>query len=117
MKPLSASRILVTGGAGLVGSHIVDELVAEEAQVVVYDSLIRGKLEHLDGARAGGRVEIVQADIRDRVALRGAMRGVDYVFHQAASWLRACQSDPRLSLEVNVAATFNVQGAAVMAGV
>src|SRR5438132_12694592 len=99
MKPLSASRILVTGGAGLVGSHIVDELVAEGARVVVYDSLIRGKLEHLDTARSRGRVEVVQGDIRDRTALRQAMTGVDFVFHQAAAWLRACQNDPRLSLE------------------
>src|SRR5205814_9571487 len=101
MKPLSDSRVLVTGGAGLVGWHIVDELVAEGAEVVVYDSLVRGKLEHLDSARARGRVEVVRADIRDRPALREAMRGVDYVFHQAAAWLRACQNDPRLSLEVN----------------
>lgn len=114
---LSTSRVLVTGGAGLVGSHIVDELVREGADVVVYDSFIRGKMEHLDAAQTRGRVEIVRADIRDRDALREAMRGVDYVFHQAAAWLRACQNEPRLSLEVNVAGTFNVLEACMESGV
>ena len=88
---LSDSKVLVTGGAGLVGSHIVDELVKEGASVVVFDSFIRGKREHLDWARARGEVEILQADLRDRDAIRKALRGVDYVFHQAAAWLRLCQ--------------------------
>jgi UDP-glucose 4-epimerase len=114
---LSASKVLVSGGAGLIGSHIVDELVKEGARVVVYDQLVRGKLEHLDWARAHGDVEVVQADIRDRDALRRSMEGVDYVFHQAAAWLRACQNEPRLSLEVNVAGTFNVLEACVEARV
>ncbi len=114
---LSATKVLVTGGAGLVGSHIVDELVKEGAQVVVYDSMIRGKLEHLEQAQARGQVQVVQADIRDREALRQAMKGVQYVFHQAAAWLRACQNDPRLSIDVNVVGTFNVLEACVEAGV
>jgi len=114
---LSNSVVLVTGGAGLVGSHIVDELVREGAQVIVYDNLMRGKVEHLDWARAHGEVQVVQADIRDRDALRAAIQGVDYVFHQAASWLRLCQTEPRLSLEVNIIGTFNVLEACVEARV
>ncbi len=114
---LSGSRILVTGGAGLVGSHIVDELVKEGAQVVVYDSLIRGQLEHLDWARTHGKVEVVEADIRDQQTLREALQGVTYVFHQAAAWLRMCQETPRLSLDVNIAGTFNLLEACVEAGV
>lgn len=114
---LSGSKVLVTGGAGLVGSHIVDELVREGARVVVYDSLIRGRVDHLDWARAHGSVKLVEADIRDRDSLREALKGVDYLFHQAAAWLRSCQTDPRLSLEVNVAGTFNVLEACVEAGV
>jgi UDP-glucose 4-epimerase len=114
---LSTAKVLVTGGAGLVGSHIVDELVKEGAQVIVYDSMIRGKLEHLEKAQARGQVQVVQADIRDREALRQAMKGVQYVFHQAAAWLRACQNDPRLSIDVNVVGTFNVLEACVEAGV
>ena len=112
---LSKSRVLVTGGAGLVGSHIVDLLVGEGAHVVVYDSLVRGKAEHLERAR--GEIELIQADLRDRDALRAAVKGCDYVFHQAASWLRQCQSEPRLSLEVNVVGTFNLLEACVENGV
>lgn len=108
---------MVTGGAGLVGSHIVDELIKEGAKVTVYDSFIRGKIEHLDWAREHGDVEVVEGDLRDREELRARVRGMDYVFHQAASWLRLCQNEPRLSLEVNIIGTFNLLEACVEAGV
>jgi nucleoside-diphosphate-sugar epimerase len=114
---LADSKVLVTGGAGLVGSHIVDELVREGARVVVYDSFVRGKLEHLDWAREHGEVSIVEADLRDLQAIRDSVAGVDYVFHQAAAWLRLCQQDPRLSLDVNIVGTFNLLEACVDAGV
>jgi UDP-glucose 4-epimerase len=114
---LSGSRILVTGGAGLIGSHIVDELVKEGAIVRVFDSFVRGKMEHLDRARANGRVEVVEGDLRDREALRNAVRDIECVFHQAASWLRICQEDPRLSLDVNIVGTFNLLEACVDARV
>lgn len=117
VRELKGRRVLVTGGAGLVGSHIVDELVREGAQVVVYDSMIRGKPEHLEWARAHGEVQVVEADLRDRQALRDSLRGIDYVFHQAAAWLRACQQDPRLSLDVNIAGTFDLLEACVEAKV
>jgi UDP-glucose 4-epimerase len=114
---LSGSRVLVTGGAGLVGSHIVDELVTEGASVIAFDSFVRGKIEHLDWARANGEVQVVEADLRDREAIRDAIQGVEYVFHQGAAWLRLCQENPRLSLEVNVVGTFNLLEACVEAGV
>ena len=114
---LSDSKILVTGGAGLVGSHIVDELVKEGAVVAVYDSLIRGRTEHLEWALARGDVQIIEADLLDRDALRRAVHGVDYVFHQAAAWLRLCQENPRTSLDVNISGTFNLLDACVEAGV
>ena len=114
---LFKSTVVVTGGAGLVGSHIVDELVKQKARVVVFDSLIRGKIEHLDWARANGEVEIIEADLRNREAIREALEGADYVSHQAAAWLRICQEDPRLSVDVNVVGTFNLLEACVEAGV
>lgn len=114
---LSGSKVLVTGGAGLIGSHIVDKLVAENARVIVYDNLIRGKTEHLYSAREKGDVHVVNADIRDREALREAIQGVHYVFHEAAAWLRLCQEEPRLSVEININGTFNVLEACVEAGV
>ena len=114
---LPESKVLVTGGAGLVGSHIVDELVKKSARVVVFDSFIRGKLEHLDWARAHGDVRVIEADLRDREAVRDALQGVDCVFHQAAAWLRLCQEDPRLSVDVNIVGTFNLLEACVEARV
>ena len=114
---LSKSKVLVTGAAGLVGSHIVDDLVKEGARVVAFDSFVRGRMEHLDWARAHGDVQVIEADLRDRDAIREALVGVDYVFHQAAAWLRLCQEEPRLSLDVNIAGTFNLLEACVEEGV
>jgi UDP-glucose 4-epimerase len=111
---IAGSRILVTGGAGLVGSHIVDELVrAGAAEVIVYDSLVRGRPDHLAWARAHGRVELVKGDLRDGQTLKRAVEGCDYVFHQAAAWLRQCQREPRASLDVNIAGTFTLLEACV----
>ena len=114
---LSESKVLVTGAAGLVGSHIVDELIKEGARVVAFDSFVRGRMEHLDWARAHGDVQVIEADLRDRGAIREALVGVEYVFHQAAAWLRLCQEEPRLSLDVNIAGTFNLLEACVEEGV
>lgn len=114
---LSGSKVLVTGGAGLVGSHIVDELVKEGAKIVVYDSFVRGKVEYLEWARANGEVTLIEADLRDSDTMREAMRGVEYVFHQAAAWLRLCEAEPRVSLDVNIAGTFNLLEICVNAGV
>jgi len=114
---LSRERILVIGGAGLVGSHIVDELVRRGARVVVFDSFIRGKREHLESAEAKGDVQVIEGDIRGKGAVLKAMEGCRLVNLQAAAWLRACQENPRLSLDVNIIGTFNVLEACVETGV
>ena len=114
---LSNTNVLVTGGAGLVGSHIVDELIKEDARVTVYDSMIRGKPEHLEWAQAHGSVKIVQGDLRNIDLLKESLQGVELVFHQAAAWLRQCQDTPRLSLDINIAGTFGLLEACVEAGV
>jgi len=109
---------LVTGGAGFIGSHIVDLLIKEGAKkVIVYDNFLRGKRENLEEAMKSGRVEIVEADIRDTEALNKAMKGVDYVFHEAALWLLECEENPRLALDINTIGTFNVCEACVNNGV
>jgi UDP-glucose 4-epimerase len=106
---ISGSRILVTGGAGLIGSHIVDELVKEDVgEIIVYDNLARGRSEHLDFAREKGKITLLEADMRDEKALEKAVEGCDFVFHQAASWLRQCQAEPQLSLDVTIIGTFNL---------
>lgn len=115
---LRGSRVLITGGAGLVGSTIADQLVAEEvAEIVVLDNLVRGRLDNLAAPMASGTLRLVDGDIRDRDALRSAMEGIDVVFHQAAIRITQCAEEPRLALEVLADGTFNVVEAAVDAGV
>lgn len=115
---MRGERILITGGAGLVGSHIVDELVrADAGHIVVFDKLTRGRPENLAWAVANGPVTIVEGDIRDRDRLGDAMSGVDLVFHQAAIRITQCAEEPRLAFEVMVEGTFNLFEAAVQAGI
>jgi UDP-glucose 4-epimerase len=112
------NRILITGGAGLVGSHIADLLVREGGpEIIVLDNFVRGRRENLSWAMANGRVRVVEGDIRDTKVLREVMRGVDVVFHQAAIRITQCAEEPRLALEVLADGTFNVLEAAVDAKV
>jgi UDP-glucose 4-epimerase len=116
--PLKGTTVLVTGGAGLVGSHIVDRLLDEEvAEVRVLDNLVRGRREHLAQAEARGPVAFIHGDVRDRDTVRRAVRGCDYVFHQAAIRITLCAEQPRECVEVLVGGTFNVLEAAVAEGV
>jgi UDP-glucose 4-epimerase len=78
-------RVLVTGGAGFIGSHLADALVAKGHEVVVLDNLSTGRLANLQRARATGRLRFVQGDVRDARRLRDALEGVDRIFHLAAS--------------------------------
>ena len=112
------SQIFVTGGAGLIGSHIVDQLIAKGARhVVVYDNFVRGQRANLAWALQHGSVEIVEGDIRDPKALGAAMAGSDVVFHLAAIRITQCAEEPRLALEVLADGTFNVLEAAKNCGV
>ena len=115
---IAGSKIVVTGGAGFVGSHIIDLLVKEGAgEVVAFDNMVRGKERNLEAAMASGNVRLVRGDICDPRALAEAFEGADYAFHQAALWLLECESQPRKALEINVMGTFNVLEACVNAGV
>ena len=115
---MRGSRCLISGGAGLVGSHIADLLVREGAgEIVVLDNLVRGSRHNLEWAMANGPVRLVVGDIRDRDAVAAAMRGVDVLFHQAAIRITQCAEEPRLALEVLVDGTYNVLEAAQQAGV
>lgn len=111
-------RILITGGAGLVGSHITDLLVKEGvSEIIVLDNFTRGCRDNLAWTQANGPLVIVEGDIRDRQLLTDIMQGVDIVFHQAAIRITQCAEEPRLALEVLADGTFNVLEAAVKAGV
>lgn len=109
-------KILVTGGAGFVGSHIVEQLVRAGHQVRVFDNLSSGRRENL--APVGSDVELIVGDILDYLALSRAMRGAELVSHMAAQLeIVKCNDDPAHDLQVNTVGTLNVLRAAVEAGV
>lgn len=118
MTALGGARVLVTGGAGTIGSTLVDQLLdAGVAEVRVLDNLVRGREANLDDALARGGVELVRGDIRDRDLVNDLTRGCDLVFHQAAIRITQCAEEPRLALEVLVDGSFNVIEAAAAAKV
>ena len=118
MHVIAGSRVLVTGGAGNIGSHIVDALIQGEAVIVrVLDNFSTGNLDNLEEALPSGRIELVRADIRDREDVEAAVQGMDYVFHEASILLLEGIARPRKSLEVNILGTYNVLEAAADRGV
>ena len=115
---MQVDKVLITGGAGLVGSYITDLLVEQGvAEIVVLDNFTRGNRQNLRLSLERGSVKIVEGDIRDRQLLADLMQGVDVVFHQAAIRITQCAQEPRLAMEVLANGTFNVLEAAVNAGV
>jgi nucleoside-diphosphate-sugar epimerase len=111
-------RIVVIGGAGFVGSHIVDQLLAEPVrEIVVVDNFVRGVRGNLAAASRDPRVQVVEGSITDRALLDRVLAGAHGVFHLAALWLYECVHEPRAALDVNVAGTFNVIEACQRAGV
>lgn len=118
MTDLSGAHVLVTGGAGTIGSTLVDQLLdAGAARIDVLDNLVRGSVANLEPALATGRVGLVEGDICDRDLVFDLTRRKDVVFHQAALRITQCAEEPRLALQVLVDGTFNVVEAAADAGV
>jgi UDP-glucose 4-epimerase len=118
VSALKGARVLVTGGAGTIGSTIVDQLLyAGVAQVDVLDNLVRGRRENLGLAMPSGRVRLVEGDLRDRDLVHDLVCGKDLVFHQAAIRITQCAEEPRLALEVLVDGTFTVLEASAAHGV
>ena len=108
---IRGKRLLVIGGAGLIGSHTVDRLCREDiGELVIYDNFVRGSTENLLAALRDPRVKLAEAggDICHPDLLDAAMKGADGVFHFAALWLLQCHEFPRAAFDVNVAGTFNV---------
>ncbi|MDH7487659.1 MAG: SDR family NAD(P)-dependent oxidoreductase [Anaerolineae bacterium] len=109
-------RVVVTGGAGFIGSELVRQLAAQGAQVVVVDNLVNGKRENLEGLPPE-RVHLVVVDIRDGQRTADLMRGVDIVFHLACLGVRHSIHSPAENHEVNATATLQLLSAARTAGV
>lgn len=115
---LAGSRLMLIGGAGLVGSHIVDQLVEEPvAEIVVFDNFVRGSRANLESALKSPKVRVVEASIADRSALRREIEGIDGVFLLASLWLGECVAEPRSAWEINTLGTWNVVEACLDAGV
>lgn len=104
----SGKTILVTGGAGFIGSTLIDRLLTYPVKkIITFDKFLRGRRENLVDAQKSGKVEVVKADIR-RKDLDPYVKNVDYVYHLTALRLTLCAEDPRLCHEVMVDGTFNV---------
>ena len=111
---IDGASILVTGGAGLIGSSTVDRLLLAHrpARIVVLDNLARGSLANLRGALQDPRVHFVRGDICDASTVRRLTEGMDAVIHLAALRITACAADPRRALQVMCEGSFNVVDAA-----
>lgn len=105
---LRNKRIIVTGGAGFIGSHVVDQLVAADNQVIIVDDFSTGKWENIDHHATNGRVQVEQADIRDVDTMVRLIKGADTVFHLAVACLRASLKDPVSVHEINATGTLAV---------
>ena len=108
---IRGKKLLVIGGAGLIGSHTVDALTQQDVgEIVIYDNFVRGRPENLTEALKDPRVKIydIGGDICQTDILEAAMDGVDGVFHLAALWLLQCHDYPRAAFDVNIRGTFNV---------
>jgi len=116
---IEGAKILVTGGAGLIGSTTIDQLLLNEkpAQIVIFDNMTRGTTRNLENALKDERVTLIKGDIRDKDAVYKVTEGMDAVIHMAAIRITACAADPREAMEVMNDGTFNVIDAAHKAGV
>jgi UDP-glucose 4-epimerase len=115
---ITNTRIVLVGGAGFVGSHIVDQLLALGVhEIVVFDNFVRGTRQNVAAAAKSPRVRIVEGSIADRDAVRKVIAGADGVFLLASLWLGECVNEPRTAWEVNTLGTWNVVEACLAAQV
>ena len=111
---LRGSRVLITGGAGAIGSNLCDLVVQAGArEIVVLDNFVRGRRDNLAWAEANGPVQVVEGDICERALVDELTAGMDLVFHQAAIRITQCAEEPRLAKEVMIDGTYNVLESAV----
>ncbi len=111
---MQPGRVLLTGGAGLIGSSISDLLTLEQGieDIVIFDNFSRGTTENLASAMRDPRLRVVRGDVLDLDAVDDVMRGIDVVFHLPAIRITQCALEPRLANDILVNGTFNVLEAA-----
>lgn len=101
-------KCLVTGGAGFIGSHLVEALVKKGHDVVVLDTLTKGKLESIKPLIDAGKCALIEGDIRCRDIVDEAMAGVDYVFHTAAIHIQESGKSPDACIDIDIKGSYNV---------
>lgn len=117
---INGKKFLLIGGAGLIGSHTVDELLKEGvSEIRIYDNFSRGSIENISESLKDPRVKIFElgGEILHRDILNSAMKEIDGVFHLASLWLLHCYEYPRAAFEVNIGGTFNILEACINNGV
>ena len=110
MNKITNATIFVTGGAGFIGSYVIEELLLnyQPKKIIILDNLIRGSFENMKGFINDPRVEFIEGDIRNNELLEKCIAGTDYVFHMAALRINACAASPQDGFEVMLQATFNI---------
>ena len=109
MNKIKDSTIFVSGGAGFIGSYVIEELLTHQPKkIIILDNLIRGSFENMKGFINDPRVEFIEGDIRNNELLEKCIAGTDYVFHMAALRINACAESPQDGFEVMLQATFNI---------
>jgi UDP-glucose 4-epimerase len=111
------SRVAVTGGAGFIGSHLVELLIKRRNEVIVIDDFSSGSPDNLACLSNRAKIRLAAVDIRHEQPLLEALRGIDYIFHLATRSVRASLVQPSVVHEVNTTGTLNVLKAAAAAGV
>ncbi len=114
-EPLAGSTVLITGGAGFIGSHLAERLLLEKAKEIrILDDFSRGRLDNLDTILSCTNIRLVRGDVRDRELVRTLTNGCTFVFHFAAWRIHRCESEPRQAIEVMTNGTYNVFEAAAI---
>jgi len=109
MNKIKDSTIFVSGGAGFIGSYVIEELLIHQPKkIIILDNLIRGSFENMKGFINDPRIEFIEGDIRNNELLEKCIEGSDYVFHMAALRINACAASPQDGFEVMLQATFNI---------
>ena len=117
MIAIKGDKFLVTGGAGFIGSHIIEELLRQEKEVVCIDNFVTGKEENIAAFVKNKNFKLAPVDITDLKAIQPYFNGVDVVFHNAASKCTVCRENPLRDLEVNAGGAWNVFEASRLANV
>lgn len=107
---ISNSTIFVTGGAGFIGSYVIEEILAQyqPKKIIILDNLIRGSFENMKGFIKNPLIEFIEGDIRNNDLLEKCISQSDYVFHMAALRINACAASPQDGFEVMLQATFSL---------